>query len=280
MKVGIIMPSSYPDRVKNGLIPSLDYISELRDIAQFLIVFNGNLWDYSKIDKVLELINEKGFEVKYRVEGVLEKPLNLIKLRTRCAELSPYDKYWLFVDDDFRFVKETPKIKRSSGRRYLEAIDYMDRFDKCGVLNVKSFLGGKPQWLKIIGVDAEMIATNRGLFLRNMQEHGFLLSPGNTHYLVGGLEETLFGYERISRGYFVAKQMNNPTVHISAAGRVSDKGDNMHNTTIMDANIAGYIREKWGTWRYHHKEYPPGLRGMYKINGGIDITDDLIVDYE
>lgn len=278
MKVGIIIPTCSPDDMENKFIPSLKYISELKGVAEFLIHFNGDEYSGAIIDTIVNMLHYLGWEYKYTFTKFPRKPVNLIRLRTECAILSPDCKYYMFADDDFRFVGSTPKIDRSSGQRYLEVIDYMDYFDECGVVNVKSFLGGKPQWLKIVPTDHEMIATNRGLFLRNMSDHGFLLSPKNTHHFVGGLEETLFAYERIALGYFVAKQMNNPTVHLP--GKVSEDADEIHNSRIMDENIAGYIRERWGEWEYHSRNFPKKLVQDYNRNNGPKLTDRMIVDYE
>jgi len=65
----------------------------------------------------------------------------MIRIRGLCAALAPEIKYYMFVDDDFRFSGPTPSMPFTSGQRYLQVIDYLERMPYCGVVNVKGFLG-------------------------------------------------------------------------------------------------------------------------------------------
>ena len=279
--VGIIMPTCNPEIVFDRFLPSVEHITELNKTAEFLINFNGPMWHSQQIIEVVWRLQEYGFIVRHKYTGNWDKPVQVLKMREQCAEMWPEADLYLFIDDDFKFVGDTNKYPFSSGQRYLHSIDYMTRFPKCGLVNTKSFLGGTPQKLKIVPTVHDMVATNQGLLLRNMKHHKFLLALPELKEIRGGLEEQTMAYLRIEHGYFCAKMMNCPTIH--RTGKLSDWDDDntdFHNVGVIDENLAGWIRNRYDpNWDYQHRRLPPKLIEMYKANGGIDITDDLIVDY-
>lgn len=284
--VGIICPTHSPDDFLNKLLPSVEHIKELAPIATWLVNFNGEDWTPSSIyDALNALTIVHGFEMKWAYTGLWNKPIKILKMREQCARMKPDCELYLFIDDDFKFVKRTEKYPFSSGQRYLHSIDYMTRFKNCGVINTKSFLGGVPWKLKIAPTKDGMYATNQGLFLRNMISHDFLLAPKEAHSLRGGLEETLMVLARIELGYFCAQQMNNPTVHIT--GKLSDwddKPDDFHNIEMINQNIGAYLRNKYDDWEwlYDERKFPKELWKAYKENGGLDIgykDPEYTIDY-
>jgi len=279
--VGIICPTYSPELFLGRLLPSIEYIKELTPIATWLINFNGPDWGPSSIYDALSVLDSSDFNYQWLYTGEWSKPIKILKMREQCAKMKPDCDLYLFIDDDFRFVGRTEKYPFSSGQRYLHSIDYMTRFKKCGVINTKSFLGGTPQKLKIIPVKDDMVATNQGLFLRNMKGCGFLLAPQTMREMRGGLEEQSMAFIRAEYGLFTSKQMNNPTVHIT--GKLSDwddKIDDFHNIEVIDQNLAAWIRNRYGVgWDYQRKKMPEELWNLYILNGGIELTDDLIVDY-
>jgi len=279
--VGIIMPTCNPGIVFDRFLPTVEHITELNKTAKFLINFNGPRWDAATMLPVVYGLQNYGFDVRYDYTGNWDKPIQVLKMREQCAEMWPEADLYLFIDDDFKFVGGTNKYPFSSGQRYLHSIDYMTRFPKCGLVNTKSFLGGTPQKLKIKAAKHGMVATGQGLFLRNMSKHGFGLWPEELQEMRGGLEEQSACYVRIERGYYVAQQFNNPTIHIT--GRLSDwddKPDNFHNTGVIDDNLAGWIRNRYqGDWDYQHRKVPDRLWRMYLGNGGIELTNSLTIDY-
>jgi len=279
--VGIVMPTCNPTVALTKLLPSVEYIKELAPIATWLINFNGP-WNRFQIDIFTSGLRELGFgNTLWRYSDDWDKPIKLIKMREMCAELDPDCDLYLFIDDDFKFLPNTPKYPFSSGRRYLHSIDYMTRFPRCGVVNTKSFLGGTPQKLKIIPVKHDMQATGQGLFLRNMKKHGFTLALKEMREIRGGLEEQTMCYLRTEFGFFSAKQMNNPTIHIT--GKLSDwdnDKENFHNIEVIDQNLAGWIRNRYQPdWEYQHRKAPARLWESYTANGGIELTNELIINY-
>jgi len=283
--VGIICPTNNVDIFFKKLIPSVKHVVEMANFTTWLINFNGKDWNLNLATKAVADIMSYGFDARFILSGVWAKPIQLIKMREKCAELYPECDIYLFIDDDFEFVGGTNKYPFSSGQRYLHSVDYMTRFPECGVINTKSFLGGTPQKLRIVPTRDDMYATNRGLFLRNMKDHGFLLAPSQTHFLAGGLEETLMTFERIALGYFCAKQMNNPTIHIT--GKLSDydnQPDDFHNINLINSFIGAYLKERWGDWEwlYEEKKFPKALWESYTRNGGKDIAyqdPNYTIDY-
>jgi len=235
--VGICLPTNNPDRTIFTFAPTLEHIKELGDVALFLIHFQPP-WKRGQIRQFLERLEEVGFNALWTCSRrAWSKPIKMIRIRGLCAALAPEIKYYMFVDDDFRFSGPTPSMPFTSGQRYLQVIDYLERMPYCGVVNVKGFLGGKTTGTKIVPAREEMIATGRGTFFRNMHhQHGFSLYFKECLGLVGGLEETLAAYVRVELGYWIAKQMNNPTVHW--ATRVSSTAlapDDMHNPTVYSS---------------------------------------------
>ena len=273
--VGIVIPTCNSTLFEEVLLPSIEYIKEISHLATFLINFNGPDWNSDNIDRVVLKLFELGFNVRYDYTGIWEKPIPIIRMREICAGMGQDNDLFLFIDDDFRFVERTDKYPFSSGQRYLHSIDYMTRFPECGVTNTKSFLGGTPFKLRIIPTRDAMYATNRGLFLRNMKKHGFLLAPKDTHNLRGGLEETLMAMSRIELGYFCACQYNNPTVHITGVLEDYDEDESdFHNMGIIDNNVGRYLREKYNNWhwKYSEKKFPNKLWDLYKENGGFNYS--------
>jgi hypothetical protein len=286
IKTGIILPTYEPDDLFDGLLPTIKYVSNIKDTVVWLMNFNGPKWTTRFIRFAVEKIKAEGFEVRHIYTGTWKQPVKLISMRTYCAKLGEHDcELFLFIDDDFKFVESTPSCSLSSGDRYEESIDYMSKFPRCGVINTKSFLGGYKQGLKIINTTDDMYATNRGLFLRNMRDHGFLLAPKWTHDLAGGLEETLMVMARIELGYFCAKQMNNPTIHIT--GKLSDYDNtpsDFHNIELINQNIGAYLKSRYGDWEwlYEEKRFPKTLWDSYLDHGGPDIKywdPDYTIDY-
>ena len=279
--VGIICPTYNPDDFMNKLLPSIKFINDIRNISTWLLNFNGPHWTPTLTYDALNEMKKTGFKFKWICTGIWDKPIKVLKMREQCAEMEPDCELYLFVDDDFRFVEKTDKYPFTSGRRYLHSIDYMTRHPKCGLVNVKSFLGGTPQKLKIIPVKADMVATNQGLLLRNMKRHGFRLALPDMRDIRGGLEEQSIAYLRNEFGYYTAKMMNCPTVHIT--GKLSDwdnKHDDFHNTGVIDKGLAGWIRNRYGAdWEYQRRKAPDKVWEMYKKNGGVELDDSLIVDY-
>ena len=279
--VGIIIPTHDPEAFLTKLLPSVEYILELNEITTWLINFNGDRWTPSNMYDVLCILEDYGFKAEFTCTGTWDKPIKVLKMREQCAEMAPDCDLFLFVDDDFRFVKGTSKYPFTSGQRYLHSIDYMTRFPKCGIVNTKSFLGGTHQKLKIVPVKDDMVATNRGLLLRNMKDHGFLLALREMRDMKGGLEEQSIAYLRNEYGLFTAKQMNNPTVHIT--GKLSNwdnQPTDFHNIGVINRNLAGWIRDRYQPeWDYQHRKLPSKLWELYLKAGGIELTDDLIVDY-
>jgi len=278
--VGIVCPSCNPDDFMNVLVPSVEHITEIASLTKWLINFNGTQWSNTDVESACQSIEAFGFEVRAVHSGVWQKPMQLVKMREQCAELDPDCGLYLFVDDDFKFVGSTEKYPFSSGRRYQHSIDYMTRYPKCGVLNTKSFLGGSPQKLSIIPIEDDMIATNRGLLLKNMSEHGFLLAPPELRELRGGLEETLFAYSRVELGYYIAKQFNNPTIHIT--GKLSDWDEvrnDFHNIGVINENIAGYFRQRYGEWEYDTNKIPDAVHVRYFEAGGRPVAELPTINY-
>ncbi len=270
MRLGIILPTNNPDVFLNDFLPTVTWITELSPISVFLINFQPP-WTHPKIIHAVTRLHSKGFYVKSTYTENWDPPVKILKIREQCAQLDPECDVYLSIDDDFKFVSKTDMFPYSSGERYMQSLDYFDKFPDCGIINTKGFLGGYRQGLMIQPVDKDMFATNRGMFLRNMREHGFLLAPKGALDLRGGLEETLLAYTRIERGYFAAKQMNNPTIHVTGTlEKYGDDPSGIHNLKVMDENVVKWIQNKYDDpeWYYQSRRYPDNLKRSYLLNNG------------
>lgn len=275
-KLGIILPTNNPSQFLNMLLPTVTHMVELIGDAVWLINFQPP-WIQRDIRFATSILGNHGFDVKFTYTSRWDKPIKIIKMREMCAKLEPDCQFYLFIDDDFKLSPGTKMFHYTSGQRYSQSLDYLERQPGCGLINTKSFLGGHRWGLKIGPCPnhmADMYATNRGLFLRNMSEHGFLLSPDSMHDLRGDLEESALAFARIELGYYAAKAMNNPTVHLT--GKLDQYDNdllNMHNFKVINENVGKWIRNRYNApeWQYEDKRLPGNLWDKYLNAGGADI---------
>jgi len=49
---------------------------------------------------------------------------------------------------------------------------------------------------------------------------------------------------------------------------------------VIDKGLAGWIRNRYGAdWEYQKRRIPDKVWEMYKKNGGVELDDNLIVNY-
>jgi len=277
-QLGIILPTNNPDNFFNLLAPTLKHIRAIGQESAFLINFQPP-WNMEDMREAIRMIQMVGFYTKYTYTKGWDKPIKITEMREVCARLDSGCDFYLFIDDDFKLSPGTKKFPYNSGQRYAQSLDYLNRHPRCGAINTKSFLGGHQWGLKIAPSPNkmdDMYATNRGLFLRNMRDYDFTLSPLSMHDLRGDLEESATVFSRIELGFYTAKQMNNPTIHLT--GKLSKYDNdplNMHNFRVINENVRKWIRERYNDpeWEYEQKRLPAKLWDLYLSNGGPDITN-------
>lgn len=220
----------------------------------------------------------KSFGIDCKFKLVKEQPIaSMATLRQLCCDLYPKSDYYLFADDNFEFTSGTPNFNSDSGIRYLQAVDYLERNDRCGVVMCEGPVGGYWKRWKISPTEAGLVSTARGLVFRNSFK-GNLYPLGGVG-LLGGYEELLSAYQFIELGYFVAKQYNNPTKHWER--KKIDRNDDgpsdnsIHNNDVAHANIIDWIINRYGKWTQKSPKLPSELLKRYAKAGGPGINELL-----
>lgn len=260
MKIGIAITTNNPKVTFSSFLPTLENITEINSKAVFLINFQPP-WGVNQILEAIRVIEGNGFEVRRTFTGGWDKPIEIMAMREEAALLGEDCDAYLLCDDDFKFSSGTPQQKKSSGMKYLDCINFLEENERCGVITVKGFLGGYQWGEDIKRVWHDMYSTNRGLFLRKIE--GFNIAPEETLVIRGGLEESIAVFARLERGYWPAKQMNNPT--ISYTERVDDESlplDDFHHPEVIKKNAQAYIQRKYSdpNWDYQKKKIPKGIK--------------------
>lgn len=251
----------------SNLHPSLPHIYELRNHYEVELFFIFQYpWKIESIRKVKRDVENGGFKFNSITEHPLKVP-SMTHLRNLGITYSSNSDYFFFADDNLVFTAGTKQYPQSSGRRYLQAIDYLKNYPNCGFVMCEGSLGGSVQKLEISSTKVGLFATTRGLILRNIGAKKIFRSTDN---LIGGLEESIACYHIIEEGFYPAKQFNNPTLHrhTSKPGKKGCIG--IHDQAIWSRNCEKYIRERYEDpdWTHQSRKWPKGLKKKFVLNGG------------
>lgn len=280
-KVGWIIPTNNPKALFNYFLKSIDII--LSDEFKLLIVFQPP-WTSKLIDQFLSKCK---MDVAYDfIEP--KRPVSMMMLRNHSAMIDRSVEYYVLTDDNFLFTKGTAKYPADSLTRYQQVIQYMDGFQNCGYVMCEGSLGGSIQKLMIRPTSAGLVSTQRGIFFRNIRKHKNSVWPLDCLSIPGTCEETIICYDLISKGFFPAKQFNNPTQHKDKIKVEPNKNiGTIHCLETLQKGAIRYIREKYktDTWTNDTRFFPKELIRQYLKSGGdpewLDITSDkYIMDFE
>lgn len=280
IKVGWIIPTNNPKAVFNYFLKSIDIIR--CEEFKLLILFQLP-WDDKLIKRFLSKLH---MDVSYELITP-QKPISMMDYRNRCALLDKSVDYYGIADDNFMFTEGTPAYNINSLTRYRQVIQYMNTFENCGYVMCEGSLGGSIQKLKIAPTLSGLVSTQRGIFFRNIYKQELNVWPSDTINIAGGCEETIVCYDIISKGFFPAKQFNNPTQHKDKKKVIqgAHKGT-IHCSDLLQAGVIKYIREKYktDTWTNDTRFFPKELIQQYLKAGGdpewLDITDKYILDFK
>lgn len=284
MKITLNIPSNNPESFFNILLPSIEHLKELKgedgenEITFYLIAQRP--WSDIDISLASMAVISEGFNFEYTYVVNQEKP-SMFHLRSIGIVKSLNTDYFLMMDDNFRFTSGTPKYAASSGKRYLQCINYLQKYSNCGFVMCEGSLGGNIQKWEISSTITGLFATTRGIVFRNI---GADYLCRKTPRLIGGLEESVFCYHIIEEGYYPAKQFNNPTQHKDKAKKGEVKSI-IHDQSIWEDNCQWYIRSRYDDpqWTHSSKRWPIGLKKKFLEVGGIkEVFEKRInrVDYK
>jgi hypothetical protein len=278
-KVGWIIPTNNPKALFNYFLKSIDII--LCDEFKLLIAFQPP-WTSKLIDQFLSKCKmDVGYDF---IEP--KRPVSMMMLRNHCAMLDRSVDYYVLTDDNFLFTNGTPKYPADSLTRYQQVIQYMDEFQNCGYVMCEGSLGGSIQKLIIKPTLSGLVSTQRGVFFRNMK--GRNVWPSDCLNIPGTCEETIVCYDIISKGFFPAKQFNNPTQHKDKIKVEPNKNiGTIHCLETLQNGAIKYIREKYKTdiWTNDTRFFPKELIKQYLKSGGdsewLDSTSEkYAMDFE
>ncbi len=264
IKLGIVLPTNNPEDMFKFFIPTVADLCMADDIEIRILAMFQPPWTGELISKAIEDIFQyaEGMFVHY-LFVTYNSPPNMCSLRNWAAELWPEADYYMFVDDNFKFSTGTRLYPRSSGERYWEVIQYMEKFTECGVVMCEGSLGGSIQKWSIKPYSGGLIATARGLFFRAHPYRTPNLFPADSLNVVGGYEESILAFDYVQRGYYIAKQFNNPTQHKNRLKR-----------PIPLEEGEAYIRARWHDpdWTHNSRRLPAQLQGNLTLYHEIDFA--------
>jgi hypothetical protein len=178
-----------------------------------------------------------GIEVRGKIVPE-ENPARLTYLRQTSADLYPEADFYLIVDHNLEF-------RKGSARRYLQAVDFLNKRPDVGAIFCGSHKEGFGE--RIVPYTDAHNSTSRGILVRNDQEG--LLFPFGTLDLAGSADESVLAVWINLKGLWVYKQWNNPSIHYPIKGReFLEKGktikNNVHNWDVANENCFRWCREK------------------------------------
>lgn len=294
-RITFILPTNKPHVLFEHALSasSLSSLMALKNKA-FSFVLSENTFSIMDLAEIRQrMIN---FDIPYRHQLVTqETPVRLARLRSIAASAFPRSEYFMFADDNMEWSSGTDVYHKSSGGRYSECLFYLDHMTRCGGVACVGPLGGNHSRWKIRPTN-KMWYTDRGLIFRNAFE-GKLFHPEALE-LAGGFDDPLPGFKLLEKGYYIAKQFNNPTRHFNRLnvghGDVCGEDDHQMHSRDLVGKIERYIMDRYQAtqpFRQNPSEgmgfYPPlRLLELYYANGGPKgiypkvTTEDLDIDFE
>jgi hypothetical protein len=135
------------------------------------------------------------------------KPASLTQIRHDTCLIAAEHAVHLLADDDFEF-------RPGSVQCYDAAVDYMLANPQCGMVVCKGFLGGSKWGTDIRPAFGGFSFMGQGLLVRMIRDPDCAtIFPDNVLGIPGRYEDPYLGFHFWSRGFFVAKMFNVPTLH-------------------------------------------------------------------
>ncbi len=270
MKLGIIVPSNNPEAFLNNFASSYRHAYDPlhKKHMVFVLLTAQPPWSLSEI----ELVDRAVPNLRW-CYAANESPPRMCMLRQSSAALLPDADVYMLADDNMRFLPagqtdpECPHGK-GSGEKYAEVLNYLGLFRTCGVVQCHT---SDPRGLgeTIAPTYEGLITTAKGLFIRNVFKGQ--MWPRETMRYLASMEETIPAYRVIEKGYYPAKQYQNPTQHtIHRIG--SDVL--LHSRSLINQYCARWVRETYGdpNWQHEANVFPLLLMERAARNGGARIV--------
>lgn len=285
--LGFALPTNEPDTFEGYFLRSIDNLKEVAPLLEILINFQKP-WDYSSIDKVLNILEAKGFNTKYefneyQVNGTGLVPFN--QIREDSARIDPDLPIYAMVDDDMTFLGSTGAVRESAGRQFLRIIHYMLNYQNCGLSIIGSSLYRRIPKYTLAPTDINSTyVTGKGIVVRSMGEEGLVL-PSGAYNLLGSDEEKVVAASRLYRGWFPAKMGYGKVRHYEnlRGKNPVQSGSSVYkwnSREILEANNVKFVRDNYNPdYNYDNNRGNDVIDwNTYKSNGGIDIYNREVVE--
>lgn len=290
------IPSNKPDIIQKYALSvysltNLKPMLEKFDVSFALTI--TNVFSIETLNLIQARLEEKGFG--YR--GVMIPQNNPYRhaFAIHCGlTIFPDAFAYILWDDNMEASSGTRVYFKNSGRRYLECLDYLIRFPKCGGVVCKGTRGGNHSNWEIRPTN-KMLYTERGCIFRNIDK-GRLYDEKILEFPGPGVGNASPILKMLEKGYYGASQYNNPTRHHDRQTKDWKYPENdfgLHNRSLMH-QLDSFVFEKYqcSEWRQPSNEganfYPPeNLLKIYRSAGGephiyegMKTRPDLHVNYD
>jgi glycosyltransferase involved in cell wall biosynthesis len=179
--------------------------------------------------------------------------------------------YIIMCDDDFQFTAGTKCYPFSAGKRYIDAVEYLESNPACGSVIMKNFMGGSNLGRSIIPMQNGYFETALGAVVRGKDRpYKDIIDP---YFLMPGVgEDVAIFITPIMNGYYVAKARNTPTkkdvtkkvlVRVGSSSKNLCTDINYNHAWMMKHGVFSKFVEMFGEFE-HGKRLPPRLIDMYR----------------
>jgi hypothetical protein len=248
-RLGIAIPSNNPDAMLGLLVPTLpDLVAGLENVEIRLLMTLQEPWTSGYLAQLYDATKRVGISIGWNYQPA-ESPPRMCFLRQMAINCDAICDIYMIADDNMQFSP-------GSGQRYAHVLDYFASFPGCGL--VQCHRSDPFHVGNCIGPTSNgLITTAKGLFFRNISYGQFW--PLAMWDYPASLEETVGGYRILDRGYFPARQYNNPTRH--TIHRIGDD-ETLHSRTLIEKYGEHWVRETYHdpTWTHESERFPKVLQ--------------------
>lgn len=269
--MNIAVPSNNFFDFEKYFLKGIANLSELVAYAQIFVSVNtqGDSWTKDRIKATKKILKANGIKPRFIVSKE-RKFARMNKLRKDAMACVPSADYFMIADDNLEFRISGSNKLITSGLKYRHCIEYMEKYSDCGLIQCEGSLGGYLQRDNIKSTRATRFWTCRGLIVRNIGLDELI--PPETEHFTGALEERLISFMLIERGFYPAKQFNNPTMHRDIHRVESGIYSHLHDHDRTMGGNNKFIAKRYNDPNWvgmpQNSPYPKGLMEMYLNSGG------------
>lgn len=272
MKIGFCLISNRPEKTirfinsfQHAIVKGYEYSFHLSYEKQFT-------------NEHLRIIKEKINQIDKSIKVIFSKRetetgrFHYYKSRMHSFSTAEFCDYLIMVDDDIVFTdgKQTKKYKWSAGERYIDAVKYLENNSNCGIVYMKSYLGGASLGRKFIMMRGGFFDTGLGVVFRG-KSRKYKNIIDDIFNVPGGCVDTSIGISAIMNGYYAAKTFNTTAKKDQTKKMFIVKGKSDKNNSSDPAYSFSYLETK-GVISVLIKRY-----GYWKFGG--KLPDTLIDEY-